>query len=557
MQRIRLWQRDWSVRTYLAMLGLACALPVALLAGFFAYHVVSDASDARRADLEARLNLLRDGVDQRIGSAIRVLQVLASAPSLRQGRMEDFWVYASDAAKSMGALVIVVADPEGRQLVNTREPVGTTAPSRGDLTTQNKVLASGRPQVSDLYHATIDGRPVITVEVPVGIDGEIKYVLVMGLEPKYLSALMNEYVPAGVVGSIVDRKGVIIARRPLDDPTGLLGQLAIPEVRAHLGNRASSWVNATSRTGDPIFLSIVHSDLTGWNIVMGLPREAVEGPLQRTAIFLFGLALFAFLASLVLASALAGRFLAALHSLQQNVTQLGMTRKVDPQRGPVREINLMEDVLHKVMRRQEMLIDEINHRVRNTLATVQSIARVSLTSSATLQDYTKSFDDRLIALANAYDLLAESHWEGVDLSTIIQRTLAPFASGERIRMNGPSLILPPKITLSLSAAVQELSTNAAKYGALSCGGGSVEVTWVHQQDGKLFLKWIERGGPPPRPPTRVGFGTRLIRDLLAQETGWQVSLDYAPQGLQCTMLIAVDQNKRLSHSEDYLSNDHI
>jgi two-component sensor histidine kinase len=89
------------------------------------------------------------------------------------------------------------------------------------------------------------------------------------------------------------------------------------------------------------------------------------------------------------------------------------------------------------------------------------------------------------------------------------------------------------------------------------GTGSVEVTWVHQQDGKLILRWIERGGPPPRPPTRVGFGTRLIRDLLAQETGWQVSLDYAPQGLQCTMLIAVDQNKRLSHSEDYLSNDHI
>lgn len=398
---------------------------------------------------------------------------------------------------------------------------------------------------------------MITVEVPVRIEGEIKYVFGDGVEPKYLSALVNDYVPAGVVGSIVDRKGVIIARRPLDDPTGLVGQLAIPEVRAHLGNRAASWVNATSRTGDPIFLSIIHSDLTGWNIVMGVPREAVDGALQRTALFLFGLALFAFLASLVLASALARRFLAALHSLQLNVTQLGMTRKVDPQRGPIREINLMEDVLHKVMRRQEMLIDEINHRVRNTLATVQSIARVSLTSSATLKDYSKSFNDRLIALANAYDLITESHWEGVDLSTIIQRILAPFASGERIKINGPSVILAPKMTLSLSAAVRELSTNAAKCGALSCDGGSVEVTWARQQSRKIVLRWIERGGPPPQPPTRVGFGTRLIRDLLAQETGWQVSLDYAPQGLQCTMMIDVDQNVRLAHGVDYLSYDPI
>lgn len=550
MQRNRLWHREWSVKTYLAVLGLACALPVALLAGFFAYHVVSDAATARRADLDARLNLLRDGVDRRIGSAIRVLQVLADAPSLRQGRMEDFRIYASDTAKALGALVIVLADPEGRQLVNTREPVGITAPPRRDLTTQDKVLATGRPQVSDLYHATIDGRPVITVEVPVPIDGEIKYVLAMGLEPKYLSALMNDYVPAGVVGSIVDRKGVIIARQPEGDPAGFVGQLAIPEVRAHLGNRAASWINATSRAGEPIFLSIVHSDLTNWNIVMGLPRGAVDGALQRTALFLFGLALFAFLASLVLASALARRFLAALHSLQLNVTQLGMTRKFDPQQGPIREINAMEDVLHRIMRRQEMLIDEINHRVRNTLATVQSIARASLTSSATLKDYSKSFNDRLIALAKAYDLLTESHWEGVDLSTIIQRTLAPYASGERIKMDGPSVILTPKMAISLSAAIQELSTNAAKYGALSCEGGSVEVTWRHQQDGKLFLRWIERGGPPPQPPTRVGFGTRLIRDLLAQETGWQVSLDYAPQGLQCTMTIDVGQNPRLPHGLD-------
>jgi two-component sensor histidine kinase len=190
-----------------------------------------------------------------------------------------------------------------------------------------------------------------------------------------------------------------------------------------------------------------------------------------------------------------------------------------------------------VMNRQQILLDEINHRVKNTLATVQSIARVSLSSATTMEEYAGSFERRLIALSGAYNLLTENNWEGAELRTIVERTLAPFARGGRTILNGPALTLTPKLTLALSAAIQELSTNAAKYGALSVDQGRLEVSWSRRDDGRIWLSWIESEGPPVRKPERRGFGTRLIQDILAADSGWTVTLDYAPGGLRCTMLI--------------------
>jgi two-component sensor histidine kinase len=189
------------------------------------------------------------------------------------------------------------------------------------------------------------------------------------------------------------------------------------------------------------------------------------------------------------------------------------------------------------MTRQQILLDEINHRVRNTLATVQSVARLTLASSDTLQDYANAFERRLVALSAAYNLLTDNNWEGADLRAIVERTLAPFSQGGRTSTSGPAVALTPKFTLALAAAVQELSTNAAKYGALSTKAGCVDVSWSVQDDGRILFRWIERDGPPVTKPTRRGFGTKLIQDMLASDAGWTVTLDYLPTGLRCTMII--------------------
>jgi PAS domain S-box-containing protein len=225
----------------------------------------------------------------------------------------------------------------------------------------------------------------------------------------------------------------------------------------------------------------------------------------------------------------------------------GVTRHEMINAAPVRDgagaivaaVSACYDVteVQNVMKRQQILLDEINHRVKNTLATVQSIARVSLSSATTMEEYADSFERRLIALSGAYNLLTENNWEGADLGTIVERTLAPFARGGRTSLNGPVLTLTPKLTLALSAAIQELSTNAAKYGALSVERGRLEVAWSRQDDGRISFSWIERDGPAVRKPVRRGFGTRLIQDILAADSEWSVTLDYAPAGLRCTMLI--------------------
>ena len=190
------------------------------------------------------------------------------------------------------------------------------------------------------------------------------------------------------------------------------------------------------------------------------------------------------------------------------------------------------------MRRQQLLLDEINHRVKNTLATVQSIARLSRSSADTIGDYAKAFEQRLLALSGAYNLLTENNWEGADLRQIVERTLAPYGRSGQTTVEGPPLTLSQKITLALSATAQELATNAAKYGALSVKDGCVDVKWSPHEDGRVLFEWRERDGPPVKPPSRRGFGSRLIQDILAGDSQWTVTLDYRPTGVVCTILFA-------------------
>ncbi|MGX7707400.1 sensor histidine kinase [Methylobacterium sp. Gmos1] len=192
--------------------------------------------------------------------------------------------------------------------------------------------------------------------------------------------------------------------------------------------------------------------------------------------------------------------------------------------------------------RQELLIHELNHRVKNTLATVQSMARQTARSAASLADFTGSFEARLLAMSQTHNVLTANHWEGAGLRGILSAELEPYAGGraDRIRLEGPPVSLTPAVALPLGMAIHELATNAAKYGALSVGTGQVAVEWrLDPQAGAetLSLSWRESGGPPVAPPTRTGFGTRLIRTSLERELAGEVRLDYAETGLVCRIAV--------------------
>ncbi len=199
----------------------------------------------------------------------------------------------------------------------------------------------------------------------------------------------------------------------------------------------------------------------------------------------------------------------------------------------------------------EMLIDELNHRVKNTLSTVQSITRQALRKTGDPKEIRQSIESRIFALARSHDLLTHQNWEGAGLHDLIDAALEPFgvANGraERFRIAGPNIHLRPKATLALGIAFHELATNAVKYGAFSNDIGTIAIAWhteAKARGERLIFTWREQGGPVVVPPTRTGFGSQVIERGLAHELDGDVRLDYLPAGVICTIDIPVPQGAK-------------
>jgi two-component sensor histidine kinase len=189
-----------------------------------------------------------------------------------------------------------------------------------------------------------------------------------------------------------------------------------------------------------------------------------------------------------------------------------------------------------------MLIDELNHRVKNTLATVQSIVWQCLRNTSDPALIRESIESRLFALSRSHDLLTRENWEGVGLVDLIKTALEPFgvATGmsERFVISGENIRVPPNVALALGIAFHELATNAAKYGAFSNESGSVHIALTTDpilEGERLVLRWQETDGPAVTPPSRKGFGSRVIERGLALELEGAVHLDYRPEGVVCTI----------------------
>ena len=182
-----------------------------------------------------------------------------------------------------------------------------------------------------------------------------------------------------------------------------------------------------------------------------------------------------------------------------------------------------------------MLLNELNHRVKNTLATVQSIAVQSF-RGRTDGGGREMFEARLLALSRAHDVLTEESWQGANLDEIVAQAIAPYRDGhlDRFQVHGPQVRLSAKQALSITMALHELATNAAKYGALCNDKGRVDIDWDETSGGEwLRMAWREKGGPAVAPPRHRGFGTRLIERGLAEELGGATRIEFRPDGVWC------------------------
>ncbi len=204
---------------------------------------------------------------------------------------------------------------------------------------------------------------------------------------------------------------------------------------------------------------------------------------------------------------------------------------------------------------RRLLTRELEHRMKNVMAMVGAIVNQSFRGATSLVDIRRTIAHRMAALAHAHDILMRSDWESAPIASVVDGALAPHRVNDaRFIVRGPDFLLAPKPALSLSLVINELATNAVKYGALSAAGGRVEVSW-HVVDGaepEFHFEWQEVGGPPPVQPSHPGFGLRLIERSLSEDFGGEVGIDFLPQGIHChvrTRLAGLQPEKNATQND--------
>jgi two-component sensor histidine kinase len=305
--------------------------------------------------------------------------------------------------------------------------------------------------------------------------------------------------------ALLDRDGVVFARVP--NPEGNVGKHATPSLWPEVLKSPEATLTSTSLEGLSLITAFSRSELTGWTVATGLTEDSLVAPLWRNLAF---------------ASAIGGLLLL-----------IGLAFAVRMATTIARG-----EMLH------DLLIEELNHRVKNTLAILQAIA-VQTFRSATRAERQK-FEGRLGALAEAHNLLSSEKWQGSELKDVLDRVLRPYVinSPERVKMLGPRIPLPPRIAVVLSMIVHEIATNAAKYGALSNDSGSIGIDWDIRGGANgdvLRLIWSESGGPPVTEPVHHGFGSRLIERSARDQLGGEAIVDFLPRGVVYTLTCALER----------------
>jgi len=202
------------------------------------------------------------------------------------------------------------------------------------------------------------------------------------------------------------------------------------------------------------------------------------------------------------------------------------------------------DVTDRVLaqEQQRLLMDELNHRVKNMLATVSAIAGNTLRSSRGDRDFVQTFQSRLMALSRTHNALTQGQWQGVDLHGLLEGEFEPYGIGQRVILTGDRLRLTPRSALSLGMVFHELAINAAKYGALLVPDGRLDIQWqrLAEANSPLVLDWRESGGPAALPPKRRGFGSRLVERSITRELHGALTLEYGTDGLHYRIVLPTE-----------------
>jgi two-component sensor histidine kinase len=306
---------------------------------------------------------------------------------------------------------------------------------------------------------------------------------------------------------------------------------------------------ASTLDGIHVFTAYTRSKLTGWRVGTGIPINIFEAPLYHSLFALAGIGVIGLCCSLGFSYSYARIILRPAQELR-NLANASRRDAQLPRMTGIREFDDVVRILGKAFadldardRHQQTLVDELNHRAKNTLTAIQAIARQTHRQSKSWEEFRDYFEHRLMAMARSFDLLTKNDWRSGDLREVITECSKPFCESNRIRLTGPPVVLPPKAIVGMGMIIHELATNATKYGAFSNPVGWVEVKWEVQTSGttqKIHFQWKEHEGPPVTQTSQKGFGSSLIASTVETELHGKAETRSEPDGLSFSASFPID-----------------
>ncbi|MGO4717287.1 sensor histidine kinase [Bradyrhizobium sp. 2TAF24] len=545
--------RRLSLTHRLLALTLVASVPGLLALAYNAFDLRKTRYAEVHAEALRNTQLAVAELDQIFAGIKGVLHAVAQAAEVRQADAAACSRYVMRVRDGLQALTsILIMNPDGSVRCFSEAP--SSSANLADRPYFQDVLKNRTFAVGTYTASRVSNRNLVPVALPLVENGTVTGVVMAGLNLQWLGRQLSERgIARGGAITVADRDGIIVAREPA--PETYIGTRIAPSGIGFVAAPAAGSAEIESPDGTTRIAGYVPAALTpfGFYVSTGISRDEVLRPIDeatRRSLLVFSLGS---LVALVLAW-LVGEGIIRQPLMKVVATAEAWRRGHDMARTGIidrgDEIGLLGQTFDRLMdesqqraiereteeARRDILVHELAHRVKNTLATVQSIASLSFRHSQG-PDALRGFQDRLQALVRSHDLLTQRNWEHADITDIMKVSLAPLQGDKshRFALFGPAVDLPPTSAVPVAMIVHELCTNAMKYGALSNDRGTVTLRWSATPDARgtaVSMTWSEAGGPPVERPQQEGFGSRLIANLTRQMHGG-VEVRYPPSGLVC------------------------
>ena len=531
-----LWFSRFTLVQHLIILSLTVLLPQVLLGSLIVWRYTNE----QKATLELAANtIVREraaSLDRELEGVIGALQALATSPLIDQNDLDGFRAQAVNLLSFRGTAV-VMRDREGRHIINTLQPANAPALTSTDpdlLANDAVIFQTKAPTISNLYIGAVTKIPFVNVGLPVIRDDEVRYVLAIAIAPAAFSASLLRETPKGWIGVILDRKMQVIARSA--EQERFLGKLTPQPMRDSLTGESGSFHGGVTLEGEPIYTAYHKSALAGWTVAFAIPETLLNAPLRNLWRTLLLMGLFAIALSL-LGAFLYGRILRrGLNMLARSARHVG--REDFSPGGATAVLEMYEvikllamadaDLKHKDAH-QRTLLHELDHRVKNTLAIIQSLVTQSVRGSASPEHFRDAIIGRVMALARSHEVLSAANWKDPELGSVVGAVLAREA--DRIHYEGDQVSLAPRVVVAFAQIFHELLANAEKHGCLSRPEGRVALTW-RLEGTNLHILWVETSREPPAVAALKGLGTTIVRICVERQLGGTCHFEAAPEGLR-------------------------